>query len=270
MKVYSKSLTLILSLIIITFSGNAINCLAADTKPQPDAIIQENVNNNNNNTQSAKNDNQQKNNTKLKKNKKKNNSENTTNPVAQNQTSSQNENNLKNTTSDTKNVQNNNSNWSNEESSNPKKQYYQTSSKKNKSKKSDSVGATEPKPFSFSAEDASELNLSASSDSLEQESQSLPQSQDSSQPVENHSIPSDLPEVDSSDIVLPQVTAATPNNSDNLVPGIIAWSFIAIGVAIVIFILFKGSQQNNDISLNNKSNKKKKGKSKLLSDKYYK
>lgn len=130
------------------------------------------------------------------------------------------------------------------------------------------VGVTEPKPFSFELNPKDQETLTGT----ELLSAQIQNDQDNNEARESHSVPSDLPQVESSEIILPQVPAInTDKSSRNLISGIIAWSFIILGVTIIVFVLFKGGRQKKDISLNtNSSTKKRKRKSKLLSDKYYK
>lgn len=106
------------------------------------------------------------------------------------------------------------------------------------------------------------------------ESSSFPESS-ASQNVSEQAAESrvDLPDVDSSEIVLPEVIASNSNNNrDSFVSGIIAWLCIAIGVAIVLFVIFNGKRKG-EISLNTTTYKNKKNSKKskrLLSNKYYK
>ncbi|MDQ5983085.1 MAG: hypothetical protein RUMPE_00083 [Eubacteriales bacterium SKADARSKE-1] len=92
------------------------------------------------------------------------------------------------------------------------------------------------------------------------------------QPFKWTEAPADLPEVDSSEITLPEVVASTDeNNKGGFTAGIIAWVCIGIGVAIILFVIFSGKREG-EISLNtaSKVKKGKKSSKKLLSDKYYK
>ena len=89
------------------------------------------------------------------------------------------------------------------------------------------------------------------------------------------SAPADLPPVDESEFLLPQVIAAPekPRSENSLATGIIAWACIGIGVLIVLIVLIN-SRKSQDIELNKiniKSHRNKKDrKKKLLSNKYYK
>lgn len=81
----------------------------------------------------------------------------------------------------------------------------------------------------------------------------------------------DLPEVTQDEIDLPKpVSAQDAENlviSRNIWPGIIAWGLIAVGLAIVIFILFS-NRKSGDLELCKKTKRRKKG-SRLLPDRYY-
>ena len=84
-------------------------------------------------------------------------------------------------------------------------------------------------------------------------------------------VPKDLPSVNESEILLPQVVASqsTPESKNNLTTGLIAWSLIAAGILIVLIVLIKG-RKSPDVDLNKlnlKSRKRKKGK--ILPRSYY-
>lgn len=101
------------------------------------------------------------------------------------------------------------------------------------------------------------------------------ESEDSEKEDEQSDTPKDLPDVESDEILFPEVISPSENTSQkpkNLLAGIIAWTCIAIGIAIVIFILINGRKKGNiepKAMKIHSSGRKKKAK-RLLDDKYYK
>lgn len=144
----------------------------------------------------------------------------------------------------------------------------QNSQAKPKVKKKITEGASEPKPFNFEfTTSTSDIEDDADNKLLSAQLQDNPEN---SNDESSKTAPQDLPTIDPSEIILPQVPATNVKNSGSLFQGIIAWSLIALGVIIIVVIIVKGARHSKDFSLNNNISKKKKKKnSKLLSDKYY-
>lgn len=136
-----------------------------------------------------------------------------------------------------------------------------------KPQKKITAGATEPKPFSVNiVSEAEQTELPVEKASAQNE-----ETLENDSNLDLHKVPEDLPEVDESEIVLPKVPASKAKKSNNLVHGLIAWGLIAAGIAIILFVLYKGTKQSKDLTLNRINSKRKKKKtSKLLPDKYYK
>lgn len=251
MKKY-KSIIMILSMLIIFFSGNT-NIIKAEENNQPlpdnNPTVNNDVNQNNQNppkqtkkrtkkVQAQKNAPQE--------NNEANANENPNNDATKNEEPSPTPNEPPATANQTESI--------------PQK-------KQTKPSKKNKITVTEPQPLSLDSLYEIAGPLTNKEPSADQNSQN-----NNEPPKESHTVPSDLPEVESSDIVLPQMTASNENKEKNdLIPGIVAWAFIGIGIAIILFVLIKGSRHSNkDISINNSPSKKKKNKSRLLSDKYYK
>lgn len=92
---------------------------------------------------------------------------------------------------------------------------------------------------------------------------------------EESKTPEDLPEVESDEILFPEVMSpseSTNSKPKNLLAGVIAWTCIALGVAIVVFVLVKGRHKGDiepkTMKVHNSRHKKKT--KRLLDDKYYK
>lgn len=129
------------------------------------------------------------------------------------------------------------------------------------------AGATDPKPFAIDlASEVEQVELPVEKAAAQKE-----EPLESGAGADLHKVPEDLPEVDESEIVLPQMPASKAKKSNNLAHGLMAWGLIAAGIAIILFVLYKGTKQSKDLTLNRISSKRKKKKtSKLLPDKYYK
>lgn len=92
---------------------------------------------------------------------------------------------------------------------------------------------------------------------------------------EEHKTPEDLPEVESDEIIFPEVMSPaeeTTQKPKNFLAGIIAWTCIILGIAIVIFVLIKGHHKGEiepkTMKVHSSGHKKKT--KRLLDDKYYK
>ncbi len=92
---------------------------------------------------------------------------------------------------------------------------------------------------------------------------------------EEQKTPEDLPEVESDEIIFPEVMSPveeTTPKSKNFLAGIIAWTCIILGIAIVIFVLIKGHHKGEiepkAMKVHSSGHKKKT--KRLLEDKYYK
>lgn len=87
--------------------------------------------------------------------------------------------------------------------------------------------------------------------------------------------PEDLPEVESDEVIFPEVMSPSEENTQkpkNILAGVIAWTCIVLGIAIVIFVLIKGRHKGDiepkTMKVYNSGHKKRT--KRLLDDKYYK
>ena len=91
---------------------------------------------------------------------------------------------------------------------------------------------------------------------------------------EKSQVPDDLPKVDSSEMDFPEVaapsTAQEQANSINYWAGLIGWTCLLIGVAIIIFVMLKGrSNLEMPVQKVHGSKRRRHKKKHLLSDDYY-
>lgn len=86
--------------------------------------------------------------------------------------------------------------------------------------------------------------------------------------------PEDLPQVDSSELDFPEVTApnaSEPTNSLNYWAGLIGWGCLLIGVVIIIFVMLKGRYNSEmPVQIVSRTKKRKRKNEPLLSKEYYK
>lgn len=129
----------------------------------------------------------------------------------------------------------------------------------------------EPSP----AQHKDENRLAVQKNSEENSKDSNKADADSTEGEEEQKTPEDLPEVESDEIIFPEVISPseeTTSKPKNFLAGIIAWTCIVLGIAIVIFVLIKGHHKGEiepkAMKVHNSSHKKKT--KRLLDDKYYK
>lgn len=106
-------------------------------------------------------------------------------------------------------------------------------------------------------------------------SQDTENSEENAENIEENTTPEDLPDVESDEIIFPEVIAPSSDNEQkpkNIIAGVIAWTCIVLGISIVLFVLIKGRNKGDiepkTMKVHNSGHKKKT--KRLLDDKYYK
>lgn len=123
--------------------------------------------------------------------------------------------------------------------------------------------------------DENHLPIQKSSEENSKDLQKADDEGEDTESEEEQKTPEDLPKVELDEIIFPEVMSPaeeTTSKPKNFLAGIIAWTCIVLGIAIVIFVLIKGHHKGEiepkTMKVHSSGHKKKT--KRLLDDKYYK